>query len=70
MKVFATRFLEPMKGEDNIPPVDSWSWQPANPDIKYIYASGGPTKSQESTYASERDNRSDTDRPNEGYLVV
>lgn len=69
MKVFASRFLEPMKGE-NIPPVDGWLWQPANPDVKRIYASGASTHTQQSTYAAEKDNRSDNDRPNEGYLVV
>jgi hypothetical protein len=69
MKVFASRFLEPMKGEDT-PPVDGWSWQPANADVKRIYASGASTNTQQSTYAAEKDNRSDSDRPNEGYLVV
>jgi hypothetical protein len=69
MKVFATRFLEPMKSEE-IQPVDSWTWQPANPDMKRIYASGASTNTQQSTYAAEKDNRSDNDRPNEGFLVV
>jgi hypothetical protein len=69
MKVFATRFLEPMKGEE-IQPVDAWKWQPANPDMKRIYASGASTNTQQSTYAAEKDNRSDNDRPNEGFLVV
>ncbi len=69
MKVFATRFLEPMNGEDMLP-LEGWSWQPANPDIERIYASGAKTSTRQSTYANERDNPTDTDRPNEGYLVA
>ncbi|MCL2619187.1 MAG: hypothetical protein FWD98_09080 [Defluviitaleaceae bacterium] len=63
MKVFAERYLEEMKYVSN-PPVSEWAWEPA--DSRKIYASGANTSSRESTYADERDNRSDVDRPNEG----
>ena len=65
MKVFASNYLEPMSGE-TVTPVSKWNWKPANPDVKRIYASGGKTATKQSTYGSEKDNESDTDRPNEG----
>ena len=67
MKVFAERYLEEMK-YTNTPPVSEWDWKPV--DSHQIYASGAPTSTQESTYAAEKDNRSDSDRPNEGRLAV
>lgn len=69
MKVFASRFLEPMEAQHKTTARD-WSWQPANSDVVRIYASGASTKSRESTYADDRDNRGDEDRPNEGHLIA
>ncbi len=65
MKVFASNFLEAPQSESVINP-SNWSWEPYNKDIKEIYASGSKTATRQSTYASEKDNESDTDRPNEG----
>ena len=65
MKVFATNYLEKISNE-NVTPVDMWTWKPYNPDIQKIYASGSKTATRQSTYASEKDNESDSDRPNEG----
>lgn len=67
MKVFAERYLEEMK-YINTPPASEWNWKPV--DSRQIYASGASTSTQESTYADERDNRSDSDRPNEGRAAV
>ncbi len=47
----------------------NWSWEPANSEALQIYASGAPTSTQQTTYANARDNRSDSDRPNEGMAV-
>ena len=63
MTVFGERFLEPVHSDHST--ID-WKWTPANPDATTIYASGGNTVSRESTYAAEKDDRSDDDRPNEG----
>lgn len=63
MKVFGERYLEEMKYLDN-PPTSEWDWEPV--DSHRIYASGANTNTQSSTYADDRDNRSDSDRPNEG----
>jgi len=68
MKVFATRFLEAPSNDDIVQ--DKWSWVPANPDAQKIYGSGASTRTGQSTYAAEKDNRSDSDRPNEGMLVA
>ncbi len=65
MKVFASQFLEKVSNE-KVPNLTEWTWQPHNKKIAEIYASGNSTSSQSSTYAAEKDNRSDTDRPNEG----
>jgi len=65
MKVFATKFLEKPQAEIVKNPT-KWNWEPYNKDIKTIYASGSKTATRQSTYASEKDNESDTDRPNEG----
>lgn len=65
VKAFGEQFLEPLS-RDGIPVDAVWSWTPAGEDIKAIYASGGNTTSRSSTYANEKDDRSDDDRPNEG----
>ena len=65
MNVFAKKYLEDFSSEI-ITDVEKWNWKPSNPKIAEIYASGHKTKSKQSTYANERDNNSDTDRPNEG----
>ena len=68
MKVFATQFLEvPSNGKISD---DEWKWTPDNPEAKQIYASGASTNTNQSTYAAEKDDRSDSDRPNEGMLVA
>jgi len=63
MKVFAERYLEEMKYSE-VPPSSEWEWEPV--DSRRIYASGANTNTRQTTYADDRDNRSDTDRPNEG----
>ncbi|MBI1289197.1 MAG: hypothetical protein GC178_16645 [Flavobacteriales bacterium] len=65
MKVFASNYMEPLVGE-SVPPVSKWNWEPTNQEVKKIYASGAKTGTRASTYASEKDNEADTDRPNEG----
>lgn len=65
MKVFASSYLEPVMSE-KVVPTDKWNWQPVNKDVKAIYASGSKTATKSSTYATEKDHESDTDRPNEG----
>lgn len=65
MKVFAAKFLETPSNEIVSNP-SLWNWEPSNKDIKTIYASGSKTATRSSTYASEKDNEADTDRPNEG----
>ncbi len=65
MKVFASTYLEPLVGEQVLP-VSQWSWEPINSDVKEIYASGSKTATKSSTYSTEKDNESDSDRPNEG----
>lgn len=67
IKVFASGFLEPMDKYSRLD--ENWEWEPAN-DVKKIYASGAPTSTNQSTYAGESDNRSDSDRPNEGLMAV
>lgn len=67
IKVFASSFLEPMDKYSVVN--ESWDWEPAN-DVKEIYASGAPTSTNQSTYAGEKDDRSDTDRPNEGLMAI
>ncbi|MBF0310843.1 MAG: hypothetical protein HQL56_15085 [Magnetococcales bacterium] len=68
MKVFAGRFLEPCS--KNSVENCAWNWQPNNQEIQKIYGSGANTNTRESTYAAERDDRSDQDRPNEGMLAA
>ena len=45
-------------------------WTPANEDATKIYATGANTSSHQSTYAAEKDDRSDSDRPNEGMKIA
>ena len=65
MSVFVTRYLEPSRIDEA---VDSsqWKWAPQGSGAYRIYASGNNTRTNQSTYADERDQRSDTDRPDEG----
>ena len=65
MNVFGQNFLESVQ-ENQVIDSSKWNWTPTNPDIKEIYASGSKTASRSSTYAGEKDNEADTDRPNEG----
>jgi len=68
MKVFGLRYLEKMQGNEVVE-VSEWSWKPASNDAYRIYGSGNSTSSRESTYAAEKDNRQDEDRPNEGLAA-
>lgn len=68
MKVFATKFLE--SPTENTLKEEVWAWTPTNKQAQEIYASGASTNSRQSTYAAEKDNRSDSDRPNEGLLAA
>jgi len=65
MITFAERFLEPLSSE-TVAPGTVWDWAPADPEIPTIYGTGGNTSTRSSTYADERDDRQDDDRPNEG----
>ena len=65
MKVFASDFLELM-AEETIIPSDSWTWEPANPEIKFIYAANRGTATRSSTNAGEKDTETDSDQANEG----
>lgn len=65
MKVFSTKFLEE-PSTDTVVSTTLWNWKPSNKDVIKIYASGSKTATRSSTYASEKDNEADTDRPNEG----
>ncbi|WP_268847848.1 hypothetical protein [Flavobacterium aestivum] len=65
MKVFATNFLERPQ-EETVSNPTKWNWEPYNKEIEKIYASGSKTATRQSTYAAEKDNESDSDRPNEG----
>lgn len=69
MKVFATRYLESPSKEELLEKKD-WSWEPENKEALQIYATGNSTSSRESTYAAEKDDRADNDRPNEGMFVA
>jgi len=65
MKVFASDFLEVLKGEEPLP-ADSWTWEPFNADMKVMYAGNNGTGTRTSTYAAEKDTETDFDRANEG----
>lgn len=68
MNVFGLKFLEPMQADGAERP-RQWSWSPEGKAARGIYASGNSTRSRESTYAAEKDNRQDEDRPNEGLAA-
>lgn len=68
MKVFGLRYLEKMQAS-NVVSAEQWSWKPISADAYRIYASGNSTRSRESTYAAEKDDRADSDRPNEGLAA-
>lgn len=68
MSVFGIKYLEKMQG-NSAKTADDWSWKPTANDAYRIYASGNSTSSRESTYAAEKDNRQDEDRPNEGLAA-
>lgn len=69
MKVFASDFLEKPSNNSRIE-VSEWKWTPENAEAIDIYATGSSTSSRQSTYAAEKDNRSDSDRPNEGMHIA
>jgi hypothetical protein len=69
MKIFASKFLESVQS-GTIEEAEKWTWKPYDESVYEVYASGNNTSSQESTYAAEKDNRSDADRPNEGMFVA
>jgi fibronectin type 3 domain-containing protein len=68
MKVFGLRYLEKMQSNVDVSS-GTWKWKPKSGESYRIYASGNSTRSRESTYASEKDNRADEDRPNEGLAA-
>lgn len=68
MSVFGERYLEAMQA-DAVTDAEGWTWQPKSANSYRVYASGNSTRSRESTYAAERDNRADEDRPNEGLAA-
>ena len=65
MNVFASRFLE-APATQPVVPLHQWDWKPFSNDVGEIYASGAKTTTRSSTYAAEKDNNEDSDRPNEG----
>lgn len=69
MKVFATNYLEGMSS-DTIGKNQDWSWNPANGSLDKIIACGAHTATSISTYASEKDENSDDDQPQEGMLIA
>lgn len=69
MNVFLQKYLEPPTQDTNISPND-WNWVPEGKSALEIYACGASTNTRQSTYADEKDDRSDSDRPNEGLLVA
>ena len=68
MQPFGLRFLEKV-GADQVVSVGEWTWKPKSSETLRIYASGNSTRSRESTYAAEKDDRMDEDRPNEGLAA-
>lgn len=68
MKVFAEKFLEAPSNDEIAQ--EEWNWTPSNPNAQKIYGSGASTSTSQSTYAAEKDDRSDSDRPNEGMLIA
>ncbi len=68
MKVFASQFLESYSKGDL--KNSDWKWKPDSRFAQEIYATGAPTSTQQSTYAAETDDRSDSDRPDEGGQLM
>ncbi|WP_336485571.1 hypothetical protein [Methylobacterium nigriterrae] len=68
MAVFGMRFMEKMQA-NSVVNTEGWAWKPKSSDAIRVYASGNSTKSRESTYAAEKDDRADEDRPNEGLAA-
>lgn len=62
------RYLEKVQQNAAVSP-DKWNWRPASNGMSRIYGSGNSTQSRTSTYAAEKDNREDEDRPNEGLAA-
>jgi hypothetical protein len=69
MKVFASKYLEPLAQGD--PQNVTWIWAPANKDALETYASSPPRVTQHTTYSRDADVRSDisnSELPIEGML--
>ena len=69
MNVFLQKYLEAPTQSSSIK-AESWQWTPEGEFAQEIYASGAATKTRESTYAAEKDNSGDSDRPNEGFMAA
>ncbi len=69
MKVFASSYLENFSS-DKVEDGKKWSWTPEGGEATQIHACGANTSSNESTYAAEKDSRTDNDRPNEGMFIA
>lgn len=69
MKVFASLYLEGFSS-DKVDGEKVWNWTPEGMEANKIYASGANTLTNQSTYAAEKDHRSDNDRPNEGMFIA
>ena len=69
MDVFLQKFLEVPTDNSNVN-TEEWQWDPEGIGAKEIYASGAATNTRQSTYAGEKDDRQDSDRPNEGLFAA
>lgn len=69
MNVFLQKYLEAPTQNSSIK-AENWQWTPEGECAQEIYASGAATNTRESTYAAEKDDRSDSDRPNEGLIAA
>lgn len=69
MNVFLQKYLEPPVQNSAIK-AENWQWTPEGEFAQEIYASGAATRTRESTYAAEKDDRGDSDRPNEGLAAA
>jgi hypothetical protein len=68
MRVYMSHLLE--KVQSDVVSSKDWTWEPEGGAVHDVYASGANTSSNQSTYAAEKDDRSDSDRPDEGMLVA
>ena len=68
MNVFTTKFLEAPSNDEILQ--EEGNSTPAKPDAQKIYGSGASPSTAQSTYSAEKDDRSDSDRPNEGILIA